>query len=574
VQVTVGKNSAIAWTNHTFNGWIGCCAVSPACAHCYAARDPKWLLPPFGVEWKPGGHRHLTAESTWKQPLLWDREAAKAGGRAKVFVQDLGDLFEDRRELDQPRARLWELIAGTPNLDWQLLTKRPKNIAGMVPPSWIEAWPPNAWLGVTVENQTFAEKRIPLLLEIPAVTRFLSVEPMLGPIDLTTWLDRIHWVIVGGESCGRGEKPTDVRAFDPDWARAVRDQCVGAGVAFFLKQWGDNVPPACSSSTIQVLGKPAEIPVLDGKQWTESPAAPRQLAPVPTLPADPLAAIAATAATLANDVPGPEQVPVPVPTLALAEEAETYDSVCDRIREVEAEREAYDTRSFFALVDYCAKAKVLYEHRTGTGWGKRPRDAAGTQIPSFVEDLRTKLGHGSDTQIRVWLACAAIPSELRICMPEAMVRHTRLLRHVARLAESADDYAAVIKAFEDGGYRLAFETSTELVRGAPANDRGEAAEKAAGSESDGAPTGSDFEPDEAPRRAAQIKRKSKTTGADVQLATGEQHVVPIEGITLTLEVEPMAVRRTELESLLRESDDLELRVPGVIMLHVLGQLAR
>jgi protein gp37 len=601
VQVTVGKNSNIAWTNHTLNGWIGCCPVSPACAHCYAARDPKWKQPAFGVEWKPDGHRHLTAESTWKQPLLWDRKAAEAGVRAKVFVQDLGDLFEDRRELDQPRARLWDLIAATPSLDWQALTKRPKSIVSMVPPPWLESWPANLWLGVTVENQTFAEQRIPFLLEIPAPVRFLSIEPMLGPIDLTAWLNRLQWVIAGGESRGRGERPSDVRAFDPEWARALRDQCVGAGVAFFLKQWGANVPAGCSSRTIQVLGKPADVPVLDRKQWTEFPAAPEQvvpaptppadppvppteaaatlavvvpeaeqvLAPVPTLPADPLAATEEATTTLARGVPEAAQVPVPVPTLAEDEEAETYDGVCDRMRQVEAEHEAYDTKSFFALVDYCAKAKALYEQRTGTGWGKRPRDAAGTQIPSFVEDLRIQLGHGSDTQIRVWLACAAIPGELRAHMPEAMVRHTRLLRHVARLAQSADDYAAVVKAFEDGGYRLAFETSTELVRSAPSDDDGDAGGKATSSDSAVTPGGSDVGSDDAPRRAAQVKRRSKTTGADVQLATGERHDVLLEGVRLTLEVDPMMVRRTEVESLLRGSDDLELRVPGVITLHVL-----
>ena len=142
-------------------------------------------------------------------------------------------------ELSPHRIRLWELIESTPCLDWSLLTKRPQNVESMVP--WGDQWPLNVWLGTTVENQTFADKRLPFLLKNPAMVRFLSCEPLLGSLDLSPWfrkkgLHSIDWVIAGGES-GPSSRPTH-----PDWAASILHQCQRAKVPFHFKRWGHWVP--------------------------------------------------------------------------------------------------------------------------------------------------------------------------------------------------------------------------------------------------------------------------------------------------------------------------------------------
>lgn len=253
----MAENSKIEWTDHTFNPWTGCTKVSPACDHCYAE---GWAKRSGHVEWGPHGNRRRTSESNWKQPLKWNREAEAAGVRRKVFCASLADVFDNHKSiLPTWRTDLWNLIRMTPWLDWQLLTKRPQNIARYLPEDWGNGWP-NVWLGTTVENQEEADRRIPHLLAVPAALRFLSCEPMLGLIDLlrlqpknATWLDclngrehigtatvstesKIDWVIVGGES-GHGARP-----MHPDWARSLRDQCAAAGTPFFFKQWGDWTP--------------------------------------------------------------------------------------------------------------------------------------------------------------------------------------------------------------------------------------------------------------------------------------------------------------------------------------------
>jgi protein gp37 len=157
----------------------------------------------------------------------------------------MADIFEARAELDRWRARLWVLDRETPWLDWLLLTKRPQNIARKVP--WGQVWPQNVWIGTTVENQQFAKKRLPHLLKHPAVIRFVSAEPLLGPLNLSEWLKNacggvrpIDWLIVGGESGAKA------RPMDPIWVEQLRDQCVSAGVAFHFKQWG-HWGPACQT---------------------------------------------------------------------------------------------------------------------------------------------------------------------------------------------------------------------------------------------------------------------------------------------------------------------------------------
>ena len=256
----MGKDSAIAWTDHTFNPWWGCARVSPGCEHCYAEllATVRHKLPVWGVD----AERKPMSEAYWRAPLKWNREAEKAGVRRRVFCASMADVFEllpernaaGRAVQDAARARLWPLIEATPHLDWLLLTKRPENVIRLVPwgrfdgpgPDWYPAWPKNVWLGTTVEDQRRADERIPILLSIPARVRFVSAEPLLEPVDLgligtvarstlprhTAVHELIDWVIVGGES-GPGARP-----FDLDWARDIVGQCKAAGVACFVKQLG------------------------------------------------------------------------------------------------------------------------------------------------------------------------------------------------------------------------------------------------------------------------------------------------------------------------------------------------
>lgn len=230
----MGENSAISWTDHTWNPWIGCQEVSPACDFCYAKRQNEhrqWVK-----GWGPHGERRRTSDANWCKPISWDRKAAKLGIRYRVFCASLADVFDNRVPI-QWHADVWMQIRCTPNLDWMLLTKRPQNIAGMLPPDWGDDGYPNVWLGTTVENQAEADRRIPLLLQVPARVRFLSCEPLLGPVSmLGITPNLIGWVIAGGES---GSK---ARPSHPDWFRHLRDQCVSGGVPFHFKQWGEWAP--------------------------------------------------------------------------------------------------------------------------------------------------------------------------------------------------------------------------------------------------------------------------------------------------------------------------------------------
>ena len=237
----------------TFNPWLGCTKVSPACDHCYAETLATARL---GVQWGPHAERRRTAASTWRQPHAWNRKAAREGQRYRVFCASLADVFDNAASEDW-RIDLWWMIRATPHLDWLLLTKRPQNIAKMVPQvvdfgrdAWANGPWSNVWLGTTVENQAEADRRIPHLLAVPAAKRFLSMEPLLGPVDVKRWLfprtvfgasplqdrtdhTRLDWIIAGGESGPRA------RPSHPDWFRSLRDQCQAAGVPFFFKQWGE-----------------------------------------------------------------------------------------------------------------------------------------------------------------------------------------------------------------------------------------------------------------------------------------------------------------------------------------------
>jgi protein gp37 len=231
----MGVTTAIAWTDSTFQPWLGCLRVSPACDHCYAAALAKRTgrRDRAGLDlWDPHADRVRTSPDYWTRPHRWNREALAAGERRRVFCASMADIF-DNRAPQAWREDLWALIRTTPALDWQILTKRPQNAAKMLPSDWGNGWP-NVWLGTTTENQLEAARRIPELLALPAKVHFLSVEPMLKAVELGPWLDGLQWIIVGGES-GAGARP-----MWPSWVRQLRDQVQAAGVALFFKQVGSN----------------------------------------------------------------------------------------------------------------------------------------------------------------------------------------------------------------------------------------------------------------------------------------------------------------------------------------------
>lgn len=275
----MAEHTNIAWTDSTFNPWIGCTKISPACDNCYAAALDKRT---GGSHWGAGVERRRTGEANWRQPIKWNKNHEaffkKHGRRQRVFCASMADVF-DNEVNPQWRADLFSLIDETPHLDWLLLTKRIGNVSKMyaeTPIYWHDGQltvadlhepMPNVWLGATICNQEEADRDIPKLLATPAAKRFLSIEPLLGEIDLQkitlradgglptslskqlgdyvqplsgnfTDSPRLDWVIVGGES-GHGARP-----MHPDWARSLRDQCAAANVPFMFKQWGDFVSAA------------------------------------------------------------------------------------------------------------------------------------------------------------------------------------------------------------------------------------------------------------------------------------------------------------------------------------------
>lgn len=294
----MAENTAIEWCDHTFNPWIGCTKVSPACDHCYAARQDAFR------KWTPegwGGPRRRTSDALWRKPKQWNDAHAEFyaahGRRQRVFCASLADVFDNEVE-PAWRDELLGLIATTPNLDWLLLTKRIGNVSQMVK---AEAWQhlPHVWLGATVVNQVEADRDIPKLLQVPARVRFLSIEPMLGPINLQRHLweccgnyqpgndhgllgqepdqccgnpeprGALDWVIAGGES-GPGARP-----MHPEWLRSLRDQCAAAGVPYLFKQWGEWLPghqytpelQAFDSDLSQSRFESIEIDEDDGLVW-------------------------------------------------------------------------------------------------------------------------------------------------------------------------------------------------------------------------------------------------------------------------------------------------------------------
>ena len=226
----MAENSNIEWTTHTLNPWLGCTKVSPACDFCYAENWAKRAGRP--ELWN--GARQRSKPVNWAKPLKWDRAAAAAGVRHRVFCASLADVF-DNQVPEQWRADLWDLIARCRTLDWLLLTKRPQNIAKMLPAFW--PWP-HVWLGTTAENQVEYQRRWPHLAAVPAVVRFISGEPLFSKITLTASEGLMpDWIIAGGEDFVRPGRETPAGAFE-----YMRDQCRAAGIPFFMKQMNGKTP--------------------------------------------------------------------------------------------------------------------------------------------------------------------------------------------------------------------------------------------------------------------------------------------------------------------------------------------
>lgn len=238
----MGVTTGIAWTDHTFNPWWGCAKLPGrgACDFCYAER----MAIRFGLSvWGRTGRRRLFGDKHWHEPVVWDAAASKAGVKRRVFCMSMGDVFEYREDLDGPRERLWDLIEGTPNLEWLLLTKRMTQAETLLPDAWRRArrgWPENVRLGFTAEDQAAWEHGLAdlgeLLLDFspPARSCFVSCEPLLGPIRPEPEdCEALGWVIAGGES-GPNARPSHA-----EWFRGLREWCHWAGAAFFFKQWGE-----------------------------------------------------------------------------------------------------------------------------------------------------------------------------------------------------------------------------------------------------------------------------------------------------------------------------------------------
>ncbi len=225
----MAENTKIEWADATVNHWAGCTKVSPACDNCYAERMAGRL---WKVQWGAGAARRQFISARDMLEAL-DRKAQRIGKKLRVFHNSLSDMF-DNEVPDGWRMDAFKIMADTPNLQHLVLTKRIGNVRHYTQHDGLAfdlMGDGSVWLGATVVNQEEADRDIPKLLAVPAAKRFLSIEPMLGPMLLQEHaLSRIDWVIVGGES-GPGARP-----MSPDWARSIRDQCEEAGVPFLMKQ--------------------------------------------------------------------------------------------------------------------------------------------------------------------------------------------------------------------------------------------------------------------------------------------------------------------------------------------------
>jgi protein gp37 len=228
----VGEKTSIAWTDHSWNPWWGCTKVSQGCDHCYAEAFDKRV---GGAHWGKDVPRRTFGDAHWREPLRWDRDAARDGVKSKVFCASMADVMDDEAP-DGQRERLWALIDQTPNLIWQLLTKRPQRYSRYLPSAGFKHR--NVWVGCTTEDQHNFDLRMPYLAGAAdqwESISFISYEPAIGPLTMEG-AEKPNWVICGGES-GPGHRP-----MDPVWAESVKSQCVTYGIKFFMKQMSAQTP--------------------------------------------------------------------------------------------------------------------------------------------------------------------------------------------------------------------------------------------------------------------------------------------------------------------------------------------
>lgn len=227
----MAEATKIEWTDRTFNPWTGCTKISPGCDHCYAE---GWSKRSGHVKWG-NNPRKRTTEAYWKAPHAWQAQAerffAENERRQRVFCASLADVFDNKVD-PQWRADLFAVIRATPDLDWQLLTKRPQNIAKMLPDDWGDAGYDNVWLGFTAEDQTRFDQRKAFIDLIPARVWFVSYEPAIGALRIADNDPKPDWMIIGGES-GPGARP-----MKEEWVLAALRDCDQYSIAAFFKQWG------------------------------------------------------------------------------------------------------------------------------------------------------------------------------------------------------------------------------------------------------------------------------------------------------------------------------------------------
>ncbi len=231
----MAKLSSIEWTESTWNPWHGCIKVSPGCKNCYMYRGKKrWGNDPRNV---------VLSRTTFEDPLSWSKPRL-------IFACSWSDWFVE--DADSWRERAWDIIRQTPHHTYQILTKRPERALDCLPDDWGKGWP-NVWLGVSIETQAYLYRK-DILRRVPAYLRFISAEPLLGPINLGS-LEAIHWVITGGES------GPEYRPMDSEWASSIRRQCQSSGVLFFHKQNGGT----------KRINDSWGGRILDGRTWDEIP---------------------------------------------------------------------------------------------------------------------------------------------------------------------------------------------------------------------------------------------------------------------------------------------------------------
>lgn len=239
----MGQHTAIAWTDSTWNPWMGCRRVGLGCVNCYMFRDRNR----FGQN---GEDIKRTEDPTFYAPIR------QTNFGPKVFVCSWSDFFLP--EADEWRAEVWGIIKQKQNLIFQILTKRPERILQCLPHDWGDDGYPNVWLGVSVENQKSADKRIPPLLDIPTAVRFVSAEPLLDKTHLCEWTSEgfLDWVIIGGES------GPNARPMDEAWVEHIIEECVHDDVPVFFKQWGG----------LRKVNGAYGGDLIGGQRWQEFPA--------------------------------------------------------------------------------------------------------------------------------------------------------------------------------------------------------------------------------------------------------------------------------------------------------------